>query len=205
MGTPVTTGWENFFVAEAGASAALTGLVFVAVSINLTRILSFPNLPGRAAQALQVLFLVLVISTLGLVPGQSAKLFGTEILAASAVGIFGASWIQFRDRLHAQRGSWVLSLILTSQAPLVPFVVCGVLLYKGYPSALYWLVAGTVFSFVAGVINAWVLLVEILRLQRRCYLPGRDRDRRTRATTAPSALGLMLIRAHVAFCRARAN
>jgi hypothetical protein len=33
------TGWENFFIAEMGASAALVGLIFVGVSINLTRIL----------------------------------------------------------------------------------------------------------------------------------------------------------------------
>ncbi len=42
------TGWENFFVAEVGASAALAGLIFVGVSINLNRILSLPRLPDRA-------------------------------------------------------------------------------------------------------------------------------------------------------------
>ncbi len=34
------TGWENFFIAELGASAALAGLVFVGLSINLTKILN---------------------------------------------------------------------------------------------------------------------------------------------------------------------
>jgi len=38
--------WANFFVAEVGASAALAGLVVVATSINLSRILLFPQLPA---------------------------------------------------------------------------------------------------------------------------------------------------------------
>jgi modulator of FtsH protease len=40
----------DFCVAVLGAAAALTGLVFLAVSINLRRILDYPHLPGRAGQ-----------------------------------------------------------------------------------------------------------------------------------------------------------
>ena len=43
--------WHDFFLAQAGASGVLTGLVFVAVSINLQEIVSDPGSPGcRAAR-----------------------------------------------------------------------------------------------------------------------------------------------------------
>ena len=60
--------WQTFFAAEVGAGASLTGLLFVAVSINLERILSFPKLPARAGETLTLLLLVVVIASLGLAP-----------------------------------------------------------------------------------------------------------------------------------------
>ena len=54
-----------------GAAAALTGLLFVAISINLTRILNFPRLPGRAASTLGILVAVMLTGCFGLAPDQS--------------------------------------------------------------------------------------------------------------------------------------
>ena len=73
-------GWENFFIAEVGASADLVGLIFVGVSINLTRIISIPGLPNRAFLALIILLTILVMSSLLLVPGQPLALTGIEVL-----------------------------------------------------------------------------------------------------------------------------
>src|SRR2546421_10228773 len=78
-------GWENFFIAEVGASAALVGLIFVGVSINLTRIISLPGLPNRALLALIVLLAILVVSSLLLVPGQSVTLVGIEVLVVGFI------------------------------------------------------------------------------------------------------------------------
>jgi hypothetical protein len=72
--------WEPFFSAIIAAAAALTGLLFVAVSINLDRILKGGRfLPARAAETLATLLLVVASSALALVP-QSIRLLGVEIL-----------------------------------------------------------------------------------------------------------------------------
>src|ERR1700751_5620942 len=72
--------WHDFFVAVAGATAALTGLIFVGVSLSLTKMLAIPRLADRASQALILLVTVLIISCLCLVPQQPYSLLGIEFL-----------------------------------------------------------------------------------------------------------------------------
>src|SRR5271155_4234791 len=91
--------WHDLFVAVAGASAALTGLIFVAVSINLSRILEYDTLPIRASETLSVMTGVLVLSLFVLVPGQSRQVLGTEILA---LGLDGGGFLLIR-RLRLPR------------------------------------------------------------------------------------------------------
>ncbi|MFC3133535.1 hypothetical protein ACFOHM_11190, partial [Microbaculum marinum] len=74
--------WANFFLGQVGASAALGGLLFVAASLNLPRILQYPGLPERALAALALLLGILVVSSLMLVPGQPLRLIGAGGLAA---------------------------------------------------------------------------------------------------------------------------
>src|SRR5215218_4319907 len=80
MHAHTTDGWGELFLAEAGASAALAGLLFVATSINLTKILEVRGLVGRAGEAIVLLVAVLIVSTLVLVPDQPRVALGTELL-----------------------------------------------------------------------------------------------------------------------------
>jgi hypothetical protein len=74
-------GWEP--VRRRGGRLGRPGRAAVlAVSINLSRILEYPGLPGRAGEAIGLLVGVLVVSTLVLVPGQSRTALGAELLAA---------------------------------------------------------------------------------------------------------------------------
>ena len=157
--------WNTLFAVEAGAAATLTGLVFVAVSINLSRIISVPGLPGRAAESLLQFIEIFLISTVALIPGQPERIFAVEVLAIAVV-----SWIaqvsgQVRY-LKVRTGhpwSWFVNRAVLSQFATVPFLAAGIALLMGVPGALYWLVPGFVLSFIAGVAGSWVLLVEILR------------------------------------------
>lgn len=72
-------GWAGFLAVAAGVAATLTGLIFVAVSINLARILEFPGLPERAAETIVQLLGAMIISLIALVPGQSALVLGVEL------------------------------------------------------------------------------------------------------------------------------
>ncbi len=145
--------------------AALTGLVVVAISINLTRILSVVNLPQRAGEALVMLVGAIVAASVALVPNQPTTLLGWELVAIGLV-IFAAPAVN-------QVGFWKLTqgvtpakkyvrLAITSTASL-PFAVAGLYLIVGVSGAFYWAAAGVICSIVAGVWNTWILLVEILR------------------------------------------
>jgi modulator of FtsH protease len=57
-------------VTTAGASASLTGLLFVAVSINLPAIVKSKVLPLRALETLSLLMTLVLLSIFVLAPGQ---------------------------------------------------------------------------------------------------------------------------------------
>lgn len=156
--------WSDLYVAAAGASAALAGLLFVAVSINIDRILQLPGVPDRALQALLQLLSVVVFSLLVLAPGQSIEALGVELLVVGVpLTVFSSILIhrslapQDANRRFAHPRRTVVGL------GTVPFVVGGISLLVGAGGGLYWVLAGTILAVIVAVLNAWVLLVEILR------------------------------------------
>lgn len=98
--------WHEFFVGTIGASAALTGLLFAAISINLQQILKYPQLPGRAAATLGMLVSSLVASGFGLAPGQSARALGVEIGSVAAVAAVQAVWVSLARKSPGEPVSW---------------------------------------------------------------------------------------------------
>lgn len=160
------SGWENFFVGELGASAALTGLIFVGVSINLTKILALSSLPNRALEALVALVVVLFISSLLLIPGQTFLAMGLEVLLIGLLDWITTGLLQLTilRKMQAQyRLAYVSSIVVICQAAALSFVMAGVVLLLSGSSGLYWIVAATLLSFLAAFTDAWVFLIEINR------------------------------------------
>jgi modulator of FtsH protease len=153
--------WHDFFVASAGAAAALTGLLFVAVSINLERILEYEGLPERALETLVALLATLTASLFALAPGQSTKALGVELLLVGTVlTLVMSRQIRGGDQVNSKRRSSRIGLRAVSS---LPFLIGGISLIAERGGGLYWVLAGVVGAFIAASANAWVLLVEIQR------------------------------------------
>lgn len=155
--------WHELFVMAGGAAAALAGLLFVALSINLDRILAGVGLSRRAAETVILLAALLLLSVFVLTPQPTAAL-GWETLVTGLV-VLG----ELADRLvrHVKTASptgfsRVVPAVIVGAVGL-PAVVAGVSLLLGSGGGLYWLIVALVMGFAGALTNAWVLMVEILR------------------------------------------
>ena len=158
--------WTPAFAAIAGASAALTGLLFVAISINLGPIIKGPALVPRAIEVLVLLTAVLVLSTLLLMPSMTAAALGIEVLSITLVAEALVTVIQIRSvgRLPSAVTPRGFALrVLGGQVGLILLLIGGVSLLAQSGGGLYWVVPGMAFAMVSAIVGAWVLLVEIVR------------------------------------------
>lgn len=157
--------WGLAFTATAGAAAALTGLLFVALSINLKQIVANPGLVARAIEVLVLLAAALILSTLLLMPGEPTVAAAIEIIALAVATSVAVGSIQIRTDRRALRVSatqFASRAVGSHSGPL--FLVIGAIsLLAQSGGGLYWVVPALLAEIIAAIIGAWVLLVEILR------------------------------------------
>jgi len=156
--------WSDLFVAAAGATAALAGLVFVAISINIERVLQLDGVPELGMVTLLLLIGVLVVSMFGLIPGQSEHALGIELIVQSVLWSLAIALLIRRSVASLSEGEGRYpSRVVLPLFGTIPYLVGAILLIIGTDSAMYWVFAGMLGAILAAVMNAWILLVEILR------------------------------------------
>ena len=151
--------WADFANTVAGGAAALAGLLFVALSLNLAEVLKYPGVPARAAVTLGLTIAILLTAIFVATPGQDPRVLAVEI---AVIGIFGALVAGLYQREERSRAR-TMYLTLLPLVPAVLLIVGAVSLWQQRGGGLYWVTASVTTGFVAASANAWVLLVEIKR------------------------------------------
>ena len=160
--------WHDFYLGTLSASAALMGLLFVAISLHL-RVLAGPAHPVLRAEARTVYLGYLgplVTSILGLIPGQSLTLLGVEMLAYGG-GHLILLWQstresfspEFRSTRRAVISTWVFggSIILARWVATI-----GLLSAQGWAVSL--LGATVAGALIFGVYLTWDLVFRAARI-----------------------------------------
>jgi hypothetical protein len=154
--------WHDFAGMIGGASGALTGLLFVAVSLNASRIAGHSGLRASAAQTLVLFITPLVVAAALLVPRQPDWVLGTELIATGVLAGLVMSvnhHVKIGVGDEEQRLISIFNRPAPSVAAMVLVVTGGAMMAAGQDAGLYLLFPATLVAFVSGVINAWLFLL----------------------------------------------
>ena len=161
-----SSAWQNFYVMAGGAAAALTGLLFVAMSLHAKAIIAHPVLGNRAVGTLISLITQLAIAGAVLSPGQSILALGVEVeIAAVFWAIFSTtSVILAWESLRVSATRSALRVTLETTAGLIwliLFLASGLSLILRVGGGFYVLALLMLFMFGWNVYVCWSLIAEV--------------------------------------------
>lgn len=161
--------WHDFFLMVGGGVAALTGLIFVALSVALT--LNFEDLikdathKYRSINTLAGLTAVFVRCGLVLMPGQSITVLGLELFVTALVG---AIIFLYGFRQAYKFGSHPSMYRLYVSSFLYAAELVGALMLIFGSLAGFYIVAVAILLNVAFMISAaWLLVVGVYSAKMR--------------------------------------
>jgi hypothetical protein len=152
--------WQDFFVMVGTGAAALTGLVFVAVSLNVGAIKGDTAHRYRASGSLTGLASAFVLSGLVLMGGQHHQAAGAEVLVVAAGGATFFVWRFLHTRRF--RGDDADLSVYRSLGSTICYLVemaGATVLIGGDSFGLYLIAVGIMVNFYFMISGAWLLLV----------------------------------------------
>jgi hypothetical protein len=151
--------WHDYFAVVGTGAAALTGLVFVAMTLHLDDITRDPVHRHRARTILTGLTAVFIRCALVLMGGQNGQAIAIEIIGVLVI----VEVILYNSIRQAIRSAdnGVLWRTIGSFACLVLEQIGAVVLFAGNAAGLYVVGIGMMSSFIFMVTGAWLLLVGV--------------------------------------------
>jgi hypothetical protein len=154
--------WHDFFLTAGTAAAALTGLLFVALSIHLDRILGQPEHRFRARGNFFGLTVVMVMSLVVLMPSLSGRWLGFWLIVPNLAAATVNAWHLRRVFPHFFAGSLVFPLrVALSYVLILMGVAGGVSVIWETGGGLVWPATESIGMLLIALLGAWSLLVGV--------------------------------------------
>jgi modulator of FtsH protease len=170
---PNINSWHDYFVMVGGGSAALTGLIFVAMTLHLDEITTNPVHRHRARTILMGLTAVFIRCGLVLMGDQRLWAVALELIGVLTVVEF-LLYSSIRQAMRsADRG--VLLRTIGSFACLLLEEAGAIVVLFGNAWGLYVVGLGMMSSFIFMVTGAWLLLVGVGAVEVAAARPSAGR------------------------------
>ena len=154
--------WHDFFVMVGGGAVVLTGLVFVALSLNVNVVTQDATHRYRAIDTLTAMTGIFVICAFALMGGQDHRAVGIEwlVVAAISITVYLRGYVQAVRRggsiasFHGRRVVVAIVLYLTQ-------LVGAALLIADHIAGLYVAAVTMVAALTLMISGAWLLVVGV--------------------------------------------
>jgi len=154
--------WHDYFITVGGASAALTGLVFVAMSLNPGLIAEDATHRHRAVGTISGFTAIFVVCALGVMGGQDHRAVGLEwlVVSAAATAVYVYGYVQAIRLGESSVGLRSRRLIGGTALHLIE-IAGAALLLSGFIAGLYVAAISMVGLLAYMISGAWLLIMGV--------------------------------------------
>jgi hypothetical protein len=173
--------WHDFYLVVGTGAAALTGLLFVIVSLGPRVVAPQANkgVRGFVSPIATHFTTVLVASSIMLVPGLPPSVLGGFLLGGGCGGIVYTAWTRVHQLWRANNLS-VLDWIWFAAMPVLCFALiaaAGALITMGVAIGLYVIAGSTLLLTVVAIRNAWDIVLWVAKRQPELEKKARRHER----------------------------